>query len=43
VEVDQGATPLSGTGRREHATTMTGMIQRLLPPGLREQMGFNRE
>jgi len=41
MQVDQGANSVSGTGRRWHRTTIIGMIQHLLPPGLWERMGFN--
>jgi hypothetical protein len=32
-----GANTVSGTGAPGHGTTMTGMIQHLLSPGLRER------
>jgi hypothetical protein len=41
--IDLGAKPRSAVDAREHAVTMTGMIQHLLPLGLRLRMGFNRE
>jgi hypothetical protein len=43
VQIDQGANRHSGDAVQKHGATMTGMIQHLLPLGLREPMGFNRE
>jgi hypothetical protein len=41
--MDPGANRVSGTATQGHGATMTGMIQHLLPLGLWERMGFNRE
>jgi hypothetical protein len=38
-----GANAVSGVATQRHRATMTGMIMDVLPPGLWESMGFNRE
>jgi hypothetical protein len=38
-----GANAVSGVATQRHRATMTGMIMDVLPLGLWESMGFNRE